>query len=388
MEVNEVRKDLPLAARMRSAFNRTGFGVLAETGVNSIVANSLTVLAFILVVVRLLPEVMPIVERYGTAGAFGHMDELREILASSGAIGLILAAMALGAGISFGLGLLLMKKIARSVTPIEKKDLSFKGFLALIPLAFLLWGIGVLLGNYGNFFRTSPDSTEQLLEQAQKSALPYYIYAVIGAPVMEELFFRKAFLDRLHSYGQWTAAAASALLFGLAHGNSGQFFLAFFLGLLFAAVYMKTGRVYYTMILHALINLMATLPEVLALYGADIEIAMLIVIHALFAAGIVIAVIRRKAIRGLLTRTRDLDARVDTPRVSFRAPGMRIVHIYYLITLIVADLMQILLAVHNEGSALPLIGLGSTVLAVVMIQLLPKFFEKRAEGAAPAPAEE
>ena len=386
MEQDEVREELPLAVRMRSAYNRTGFGMLAETGIASVTQNAMIVLAFIIICARLLPAVMPVVLRYGTLESFKHIDEVQQILLSSGAIGWLLTAMVLGTGIGMGIGLLLMKKIARSVYPIEKKTLSLAGFLALVPLAFLLWGIGVLLGNYASFFHTVTDSTEQLIERAGKNALPYYIYAVIGAPVMEELLFRKSLLDRLHPYGQWTAAAVSALLFGLAHGNSGQFFLAFLIGLLFAAVYMRTGRVYYTMILHALINLAATLPELLALYGADIETAMLIAIHVLFAAGIVIAVIRRREIRDLLTRTQDVDARVDTPRVSFCTPGIKLLRIYYLVMLIATDVLRILAAILSERSALPLIGLGSTVLAVVTIRLLPKLFKKKTEVQLPAEA--
>ena len=67
--------------------------------------------------------------------------------------------------------------------------------------------------------------------------------AVVGAPIVEELTFRKALLDGLHGTHEGYAAVISGLLFGLMHGNHMQFFLAFFLGMLFAMVYQRTGRI-------------------------------------------------------------------------------------------------------------------------------------------------
>ena len=65
--------------------------------------------------------------------------------------------------------------------------------------------------------------------------------AVILAPIMEELIFRKLVLDRLAGYGPAVAMSVSALVFGLAHGNFYQFFYAFLLGLIFAYIYLHTG---------------------------------------------------------------------------------------------------------------------------------------------------
>ena len=66
--------------------------------------------------------------------------------------------------------------------------------------------------------------------------------AVIAAPVMEELVFRKFLLDRIAGFGHWTAMVVSGLVFGIAHGNFYQFFYAFGLGMIFAYVYLHTGK--------------------------------------------------------------------------------------------------------------------------------------------------
>ena len=80
------------------------------------------------------------------------------------------------------------------------------------------------------------------------------VTAVITAPIMEELVFRKFLLDRIAGYGHWTAMMVSGVIFGIAHGNFYQFFYAFGLGLIFAYVYLHTGKLRYTIGFHMLIN--------------------------------------------------------------------------------------------------------------------------------------
>lgn len=81
------------------------------------------------------------------------------------------------------------------------------------------------------------------------------LVTVIMAPVVEELFFRKFLIDRLLGYGEAAAVLVSGLMFGLAHGNFSQFFYAFGIGSLWAYVYVKTGKVRYTIAYHMLFNL-------------------------------------------------------------------------------------------------------------------------------------
>lgn len=76
----------------------------------------------------------------------------------------------------------------------------------------------------------------------------------LAAPICEELIFRKLMLDRLRPYGDRFAVMVSALAFGLLHGNFYQFLYAFALGCVFGYVVLRTGCVWQTMLLHALIN--------------------------------------------------------------------------------------------------------------------------------------
>ena len=58
----------------------------------------------------------------------------------------------------------------------------------------------------------------------------------------------------MHIYGEKLAVITSALMFGLFHGNLSQLFYAFALGLVFGYVYLKTGKLRYSIGLHMLIN--------------------------------------------------------------------------------------------------------------------------------------
>lgn len=60
--------------------------------------------------------------------------------------------------------------------------------------------------------------------------------------------------DKVIKYGEGCTIVLSGLLFGLFHMNFNQFFYAFFLGCFFAFIYVKTGNLKYTIILHMTIN--------------------------------------------------------------------------------------------------------------------------------------
>lgn len=62
------------------------------------------------------------------------------------------------------------------------------------------------------------------------------IYTLILGPVAEELIFRGAIFQVLRKYGRVFAIVASALLFGIYHGNLPQGIFAFVIGILFAYI--------------------------------------------------------------------------------------------------------------------------------------------------------
>ena len=116
------------------------------------------------------------------------------------------------------------------------------------------------------------------------------------APVCEEYLFRDLLLNRLRPYGERFAVWASALCFGLFHGNFSQFFYACAIGVLFAGVVLKTGRLRQAMLLHALINFVGTglIPLLSGLGEAGNWLLTLLVLAAMFAGLAFLPAMRRE----------------------------------------------------------------------------------------------
>lgn len=172
------------------------------------------------------------------------------------------------------------------------RKLSAFELILVILVAFGLWGAGVLIGNLPSFFFDEGSDTIKYI--FGNYTYIYLLQAIIGAPIIEELIFRKFLIDKISHRGEGLACLISAMLFGLVHGNLGQFFLAFFLGMLFAIIYTKTRNILYTMLLHFMINTFASLTEIFGLFGLNIELVWNILAISLMVIGIIMMIIFRK----------------------------------------------------------------------------------------------
>ena len=123
---------------------------------------------------------------------------------------------------------------------------------------FAMYG-GNIIGMIVNSLISGPGSANQanpvLALTDQGALLPRALFFVVLAPVFEELIFRKMLVDRVRPYGEKLAILLSGLMFGLFHGNLSQFFYATLLGMVLAYVYLRTGKIRNTILLHALVNL-------------------------------------------------------------------------------------------------------------------------------------
>ncbi len=111
------------------------------------------------------------------------------------------------------------------------------------------------------FTHTShPQATEQLfvgLKSMQSIAI-FGFLACIFAPAAEETIFRLFLFNAGRRYGGfWIGAVASAILFGLAHGDIWNALPLACIGLVLAAVYAITRNAWASMISHACLNLTA-----------------------------------------------------------------------------------------------------------------------------------
>jgi membrane protease YdiL (CAAX protease family) len=153
--------------------------------------------------------------------------------------------------------------------PLHKDKMSLKQFFMFLlmcfgimyPLNLLGFGVSELLKNALSLSSENPLDT--LLENS--NVFINFIFAVLLAPVMEELIFRKLLIDRLARIDKRTALFFSALAFGFFHGNLNQFFYAYGLGLLFAFIYINTNRIGYTIGLHMIVNFIGIIAAPLVL---------------------------------------------------------------------------------------------------------------------------
>lgn len=159
-------------------------------------------------------------------------------------------------GVAMPLSLQLLRPV--EAYPPEKSSLRGKDFLFLIPIcAFMMYG-GNLVGTLLSMLLSGGTAQNAILDLAMDNNPLKVLVMVILAPTLEELIFRKMLIDRTRRYGEKVAVFLSAITFGLMHQNLFQFFYAFGLGLVFAYVYVRTGKLRYTIIFHACINFLGS----------------------------------------------------------------------------------------------------------------------------------
>ncbi|MCR4867472.1 MAG: CPBP family intramembrane metalloprotease [Lachnospiraceae bacterium] len=161
------------------------------------------------------------------------------------------------------------------VTEIPKKRLGIGGFLASVCIAYTLMyltNVTALIVNASIGKLTGRGGTNPIVNAiGNMSPVLQVLVVVILAPIFEELIFRKFLLDRVSRYGEVSAMLLSGFMFGLFHGNLVQFMYASMLGFFFAFIYMRTGRIIYTMILHAIVNGTSTFMSIIMFGDLDLS---------------------------------------------------------------------------------------------------------------------
>lgn len=153
--------------------------------------------------------------------------------------------------------------------PPKKETWSFKKLVLTMIMLYGLIEVGGIIGNLLMFLIngvSSNPSQNGLVELLNTLPIPaIFLCVVVAAPVIEELVFRKWLLDRVGRFGERTAVLLSAVVFGLAHGNFYQFFYAFAAGGVFAYIYMRTGKIQYTIGFHMVVNFLGSIIPMLML---------------------------------------------------------------------------------------------------------------------------
>ena len=243
-------------------------------------------------------------------------------------------------------GLIFMNRT--KVSKLAKSNLSFLQFVAIfaVCISFMYLGniIGMFITNlYSSVSGNTVENPINNLIFGRSILLRIIIVSLIG-PFVEELIFRKFIIDRLNIYGEKIAIFVSALLFGLFHGNLFQFFYAFFLGLIFGYVYLRYGKLLYTVLLHVIINFMGGVVSVFmleevgtdnlvniasgdissltpeAMAGFTVDMFYVLILIVLFIAGLIIFFRNLKKIK-FYSKEREIQKR-DIFSVAYLNVGM------------------------------------------------------------------
>lgn len=138
--------------------------------------------------------------------------------------------------------------------------------LSLLSILFLGTAF-CFIASYVNSFLApiSEDASELLssdLDQGYKLVLMFISTAIIPAFV-EELLFRGLILSQIKPYSELGAILISAILFGLMHQTTFQFFYTTVLGVILAVVRIKTGSIWACVLLHFFNNFISVIQSYL-----------------------------------------------------------------------------------------------------------------------------
>ncbi|TCJ88003.1 UNVERIFIED_ORG: hypothetical protein BDK47_14926 [Anoxybacillus amylolyticus] len=98
------------------------------------------------------------------------------------------------------------------------------------------------------------ENTRQIIDIIRLTPLLVVVTSVIG-PILEELIFRKIIFGSLYEkYNFWLAALVSSLLFAIVHMEPEHLLLYTSMGMVFAFLYAKTGRIFVPIFAHVAMN--------------------------------------------------------------------------------------------------------------------------------------
>lgn len=215
------------------------------------------------------------------------------------------------------------------------KPMTVKRFLAILAVfmsAQLLSQLGItVVEGLLNLFDLS---MMEYLENVSISTdgLGLFLYAGLGAPISEELLFRGLVLRSMAPHGKRFAIFASALLFGLYHGNLIQAPFAFLVGLVLGYVALEYN-IGWAMVLHMFNNLIMADVMSRVLSGLPTAISDLIfwVILGVFGLAAVLAmVIKRQEVKEYFTAEKTDGV---CWQAFFTAPGIIVLLIALVLTI-------------------------------------------------------
>ncbi|MBR1739319.1 MAG: CPBP family intramembrane metalloprotease [Ruminococcus sp.] len=132
-------------------------------------------------------------------------------------------------------------------------------FVANMVISLIINIFTTYLGDQGI---SIPDADFSIKSPSTAAVLMQLAYVILVGPIIEETIYRGFILGALSRYGSGTAILVSSLAFGLMHGNISQAASAFATGALYAAIAIRCGSVFPTIVIHMVNNIIASYSDI------------------------------------------------------------------------------------------------------------------------------
>lgn len=267
-----------------------------SNAVNLLLIIAIIIMNITVVFVMLVPAIV---------GAFNNIDAVTDMLEDTTSLYNMNSLVML---ITFFVPFLVfcwVKKVnIGTILPFEK--VGFKTTLLITLLGFSVamvanYPANIIAGIFEQFGLNVYPETESTYNTATDIILGYVNIALVPA-FIEEFAFRGVVLGFLRKHSDSFAVVASAILFGLFHGNFVQIPFAFIGGLMFGFLLVKTNSLLPGMIVHFINNAFSVTLDILVTSNALSENSVNLIYTAILIAvsiiGIICAIILVKKHQG------------------------------------------------------------------------------------------
>ena len=189
-------------------------------------------------------------------------------IAFSSAFGIFYSVITVGGSFFIGARILKGQKFYKAIPYNPPKDRVKTLLLILVGFGGCLLAnyITVFLRAFGEGMGIYSDYTAMQDPSSTFDVVMIFIGSSLVPPLIEEFAMRGVLLQSLRKYGNTFAILASALLFGVFHGNAVQMPFAFLCGLVIGYAVVATESLWTGVIIHALMNAMSAVSSALVYY--------------------------------------------------------------------------------------------------------------------------
>lgn len=179
----------------------------------------------------------------------------------------------------------------------QTKNFKFGQAIQYCLIGLFLWTVSIYAGTFVEMILNKFDMTcltdQEGLGESPLGIAVGTLYTCIIAPITEEMLFRGMLLKVFSKADQRFAIFATAVFFGLAHGNIPQFILAFLIGIFMAHITLRHNSIVPSVIVHIFINTFSTVFSSFADKGVAAEFIATITLFALSLVGAVMLIVFR-----------------------------------------------------------------------------------------------